>query len=194
MHRYIYYIIGAREKGTKGGISPGAIGGRCRRPEQAQRIAGYFICSGRYNKRLRLFFFFAQMAGRAALLVCAAACVQTRRGAALYFRRQRRKYTVAFLSVCRLCFGGRRGGLFVSGSGLSNVCIALPRRCCFPSGSLRACCPVTISHRGQAGADHCRTLQAIAVRCGLIAGGGAAAARIAHTRIIYTLKDVCYNI
>lgn len=129
-------------------------------------------------------FFFVQMSGRAALLVCAAACVQTRRYAALYFRRQRRKYTAAFLSVCRLFFGGRRGGLFVSGSGLSSVCSALPSRCCFPSGSLRACCPVTLSRRGQAGADHCRLLQTMARR---LPG-------MRRTQIIYTLNDVHNNI
>lgn len=164
MHRYIYYIIRAREKGTKGGSFPGVIGSRCRGQEPAQRIAGYFIYLGRYNKRLSLFFF-AQISGRVALLVCAAACVQTRRDAALYFRRQRRRYAEAFPSVRRLCFGGRRGGLFVSGSGLSSVGSASPRRCCFPSGSLRACCPVTLSHRGQPGADHaarCRLSQIIA--------------------------------
>ena len=42
MHRYIYYIIGAREKGTKGGSFPGVIGRGCGRLEPAQRIAGYF--------------------------------------------------------------------------------------------------------------------------------------------------------
>lgn len=107
-------------------------------------------------------FFFAQISGRVALLVCAATCVQTRRGAAVYSRRQGRKYTAAFLSARRLCFSGRRGGRFVSGSGLSSVCRASPRRCCFPSGSLRACCPVALSRRGQAGADRCRKLQTVA--------------------------------
>lgn len=162
MHRYIYYIIGAREKGRKCGSFPGVVGSRCGRQEPAQRIAGYFIYLGRYNKRLRRFCF-VQMSGRVALLVCAAACVQARRGAALYFRRQRRKYTAVFLSVRRLCFGGRRGGLFVSGSGLSSVCIASPRRCCFPAGSLRACCPVHFRAEGrrvQAIADHCRSSRA----------------------------------
>lgn len=179
MHRYIYYIIGAREKGTKGGISPGVIGSRCRRQEPAQRIAGSFYLFGVNNKRQRAFFF-VQMSGRVALLVCAAACVQTRRGAALYFRRQGRKNTAAFLSVCRLCFGGRCGGLFVSGSGLSSVCSALPRRCCFPAGSLRACCPVHFRAEG-------RPVQIIADCCSpLLADCGAATARhAAHLNNIH---------
>lgn len=190
MHRYIYYIIGAREKGTKGGSFPGVTGQQMQQAGTGAEDRRIFLFIPGIIKSGNALFFFAQMPGRVALFVSAAACVQTRRGAALYFRRQRRKYTAAFLSVRRLSCGGRCGGLFVSGSGLSSVCSASPRRCCFPSGSLRGCCPVTLSHRGQAGADHCRSSQIIADCCMLLQTMARLLPGSLRTQIIYTLIDV----